>query len=98
MASIEFDFDRAKNFQGKLDTTMESVIDELNKMEKKVSRCREWWKGGSEEGFISNFSKTKKTIDKKLRDCAKEYKKLVDEVRKNKEQEEKDMKTALNQF
>jgi len=98
MASIEFDFDRAKDFQGKLDKTMDSVIGELNKMETKVGKCREWWKGGSEEGFIANFSKTKKVIDKKLRDCAKEYKKLVDEVRKNKEQEEKDMKTELNKL
>ena len=98
MASIEFDFDKAKEFQGKLETTMEAVINELTKMETKVSRCREWWKGGSEEGFIGNFSKTKKVIDKKLKDCAKEYKKLVDEVRKNKEQEEKDMKTALNKL
>ncbi|MDR1687862.1 MAG: hypothetical protein LBS21_04535 [Clostridiales bacterium] len=97
MASIEFDFARAKEFQGKLDTTMTSVIGELTKMETKVGGCREWWKGGSEEGFIQNFSKTKKVIEKKLNECAKEYKKLVDEVKKVKEQEERDMQQALKQ-
>ena len=98
MASIEFDFDRAKEFQGKLDTTMDTVIGELTKMEQKVGQCRAWWKGGSEEGFIRSFSNTKKTIDKKLKECAKEYKKLVDQVKKVKEQEERDMKNALNKL
>ena len=95
MASIEFDFDKSKEFQGKLDTTMGDVIGELTKMEQKVAQCRSWWKGGSEEGFIKSFSNTKKAIDKKLKECAAEYKKLVDQVRKVKEQEERDMKNAI---
>ena len=98
MSSIQFDFDSAKAFQGKLDTTMEEVISELTKMEKKVEGCREWWKGGSEDGFIKSFANTKKTIDKKLKECAREYKKLVDEVKKVKEQEERDMKAAVGKL
>ena len=98
MASIEFDFGRAAEFKGKLDSMMQTVIGELTKMETQVGSCRDWWKGGSEEGFIKNFSKTKKTIDTKLKECSKEYQKLVDEVRKVKEQEEKDMKAALNKM
>ena len=98
MARIEFDFARSDEFKGKLSAAMDEVIAELTKMEQKVARCREWWKGGSEEGFIKSFSKTKKTIDKKLKECAKEYQKLVGEVRKVKEQEERDMKAALNKI
>ena len=98
MASIEFDFNQAKEFQGKLDTTMDTVISELTAMERQVGECRAWWKGGSEEGFIRSFSNTKKTIDKKLKECAKEYKKLVDQVKKVKEQEERDMKSAMSKL
>ena len=91
--AIEFDKERAKDFQKKLETSMGAVIDELTKMEKKVTQCRSWWKGGSEEGFIKSFSATKKTIDKKLKECAAEYKRLVADVEKILDDHEREMQT-----
>jgi uncharacterized protein YukE len=94
---LEFDFASSDAFRGQLETSMQTVRDRLQTMEREVEKVREWWKGGSEEGFIRNFSTTRRKIDRKLNEVQREYQRLVTQVRRIKEQEERDMRAALQQ-
>jgi len=93
--NIDFDAGSSAAFQAKLDTGIQDVFTELNRMEVEISRCRAWWKGGSEESFIQSFRKTRKRIEKDLKNCMDDYKKMVRDVQRDKEREEADISRAV---
>ena len=88
MASIEFDEVKAGELQVQLGACIGEVNASLDSMGKEVANIKDWWKGGSEDGFIENFNGTKTDIQKALNQCAEEYKQLVSKVVDIKKQSE----------
>jgi uncharacterized protein YukE len=84
----------------KLKSTLTKEIDSITKTldgtKKRVAGVRSWWKGGSEEGFINNFEKTKKEVEKGLRQWLEDYQRLIDKVEQTKREQDDALKRALN--
>ena len=94
--NIMFNKDRSNTFQTRMDSTMKSIIDgDLKRMKSDVERCKTWWKGSSEEGFIAHFEQTRVLIEKELTACVDKYKTLVGEVQRVLEEEEDEMNRTL---
>jgi uncharacterized protein YukE len=91
----QFDFGKANELKGKLKNEITSITETLNKTKTMVEGVREWWKGGSEEEFIRNFDKTKKEVIKGLEKWLDEYQKLIQQVAKVKEEQDKEITKAL---
>ncbi|MDR1687863.1 MAG: hypothetical protein LBS21_04540 [Clostridiales bacterium] len=96
MATIQFDEGRADGLKADLGSCIGEVNASLDKMGSEVSNIKDWWKGGSEDGFIENFNKTKSEIQKALNECAAEYQKLVDKIKQIKQEAEKSIKAQLS--
>jgi len=96
MASIQFDEDRADVLKLELGACAGEVNASLDKMGNEVKNIKDWWKGGSEDGFIDNFTKTKTDIQKALNQCAEEYKQLVEKIKSIKKESEQNMKKQLS--
>jgi len=95
--NLEFDFGKAKELEGVFIKEVDTIKTTLDGIQtQKVEPVREWWKGGSEESFIKNFERTKKDVMKSLQKWLEEYKKLIQDVAKVKEQQEKEVQKALN--
>ncbi|MCL2048455.1 MAG: hypothetical protein FWG87_06980 [Defluviitaleaceae bacterium] len=92
----QFDFGKATELESKIKNEINAINDTLNKTQTMVETCREWWKGGSEEGFIGNFSKTKKDVSKGLQKWLDEYQKLMKDVARVKKDQDTELKKALN--
>ena len=86
MANQKFDFNEANNLKTKLEKEMSKVEADLNQMANMVEGVRSWWSGGSETAFIENFKGTKAKIVKSLNDCIADYKKLVEQIAKAKQE------------
>jgi len=97
MANIKFDEGLAKE----LGTTVRGKIDELNaeleRIKTTVEGCRNWWKGGSEEGFIRNFDTTKKEVSRQLQEWLNEYDKLINAAAAEKVEDEREGRRVLEQ-
>jgi len=96
MASIQFDENRADILKTELGACVGEVNASLDKMGGEVDNIKDWWKGGSEDGFIDNFTKTKSDIQKALNQCADEYKQLVEKIKNIKKESEQNMKRQLS--
>ena len=97
MATIQhFDFGKAKELEAKLKNEINSIKETLNQTKVKVESVREWWKGGSEEGFIRNFENTKKDVEKGLERWLDSYQILIREVAMTKEEQDAALKKALS--
>ena len=96
MASIQFDEGRAGGLKTDLTNCIGEVNSSLDKMGNEVGNIKDWWKGGSEDGFIDNFNKTKSDIQKALNKCAEEYKQLVDKITQIKKEAEQSIKKQLS--
>jgi uncharacterized protein YukE len=94
-STLQFDYDKARELETKLVKEIENIKIALDKVNKLVESCREWWKGGSEEAFIRNFMTTRKDVEKSLQRWLEDYRKLLKEVAKEKELQEKELKDAL---
>jgi len=95
MASIQFDENMADILKADLGVCVGEVNASLDKMGGEVKNIKDWWKGGSEDGFIDNFNKTKSDIQKALNQCAEEYKQLVEKIKNIKKESEQNMKSRL---
>ena len=95
MASIQFDEGSADALKADLGKCIGEVNSSLDKMGNEVSNIKAWWKGGSEDGFIDNFNKTKKDIQTALNQCAEEYKQLVEKIKNIKKEAEMNIKKQL---
>ena len=96
MASIQFDDASADSLRSDLTKCINEVNNKMDNMGKEVAKIKEWWKGSSEDGFISNFEKNKKKIKTSLTKCADDYKKVVNDVKNIKKNSEKNIKTQLS--
>ena len=90
-----FDFGRASDLRNQIKNKINDIDTTLNQISTTVESCREWWKGGSEEGFIKNFDSTKKKIRKGLNDWLNDYEKLMKEVEKAKRESDSALNKAL---
>ena len=96
MASIQSDENMADGLKVELGACIGEVNSSLDKMGNEVGKIKDWWKGGSEDGFISNFNKTKTDIQKALNQCADEYKQLVEKIKNIKKESEQNIKKQLS--
>ena len=96
MASIQFDEGMADKLKGDLGACIGEVNASLDKMGNDVANIKDWWKGGSEDGFIENFNSTKKEIQTALTKCADEYKQLVEKIKNIKKEAELSIKRQLS--
>jgi uncharacterized protein YukE len=90
-----FDFGRASELRSQIKGKINDIDTTLNQIQTTVEGCREWWKGGSEEGFITNFKNTKTKIRKGLQDWLNEYEKLMKDVEKAKQDSDAALASAL---
>jgi len=95
-ANQQFDFGKARELEAKLKNEINSIKETLRQTKFKVESVREWWKGGSEEGFIRNFENTKKDVEKGLERWLDSYQKLIREVAITKEEQDAALKRALS--
>lgn len=91
-----FDFDKAAALRTQLKNKIEVIDQSLDDIQNTVNGVREWWTGGSEEGFIKNFTKTKEKIRKGLQEWLKDYENLMKEVEKEKAKADDELKKALS--
>jgi uncharacterized protein YukE len=97
MSNIQqFDYERARALEGELVSEIESINETLNRIQTtRVETVREWWRGGSEEAFIRNFESTKREVSRGLRQWLEEYKKIMRDVSRTKDDQEKALTRAL---
>jgi len=92
---IIFDEGKAEELKSQLKSEIESIKNVLNSIKQKVEAVRDWWKGGSEEGFIRNFNETQKKIIKQLEEWLKSYQDLMKQTVAAKREVEAAEKAAL---
>ena len=92
---LRFDFQEAKNLEAKLDRELEGIKATLSNSKRSVEGVREWWKGGSEEGFIDNFEKTKNEVTALLQKWLDTYKERVQQVSTIKRQQDDELARQL---
>jgi uncharacterized protein YukE len=97
MGEMTFHTQKAQDLAKALAAEISSIEDTLNKIKTtKVDTTSEWWKGESQKAFVGNFDRTKKDVVKGLKQWLEEYKKLMNDVVKAKEEQEKALKAALS--
>lgn len=92
----KFDFGRADQLKNKLQNDVDRIGEELKSMMKDVEGVKEWWSGGSEDAFIRNFRDTKDKINKSLNDVIADYKKLIEQIKNIKKDQDADLANQLN--
>ena len=95
MGSIQFDEGSADALKTDLAKSIGEISSSMDKMGREVAGIKSWWKGGSEDGFIDNFNKTKADIQKALNQCAEEYRQLVEKIKGIKRESEMNIKRQL---
>ena len=93
---LKFDFQEAKNLETKLGRELEGIKATLDNSKRSVEGVREWWKGGSEEGFIDNFESTKNEVNALLRKWLDGYKQRMQEVARIKRQQDDELRQRLS--
>jgi len=91
----QFDFERSQQLRSKITAEIASLDEALNKVQTKVESVREWWRGGSEEGFIRNFLSTRRDVRRGLDRWLKDYDRLVRDVERAKQEQERALEQAL---
>ena len=95
MASIQFDVGMADVLKVDLNNCIGEVNASLDKMGAEVANIKDWWKGGSEDGYIEKFNKRKVDIQRILNQCADDYKQLVEKIKSVKQESEMSIKRYL---
>ena len=85
----------AQALQRKLTGRIEDINGRLRSTQQKVEGVREWWKGGSEQGFIENFERTKTETETQLRKWLESYNQMMDKVIKVKQETQQELKRKL---
>jgi len=91
-----FSIDKAMDLNNQLKSGVNDIERTLKTTQGKVEAVTDWWKGGSEQGFIENFRNTKNDVEKSLQQWLESYQTLMKEVVKAKQAVEQDLKNKLS--